>query len=545
MPRRLQLRRCFCWGTGLVLGWVGGAPTSLIQAAPLPPIESAQPPMAQTTVPSVTQFSDVQPTDWAYEALRLLVERDGCLSGYPDGTFRGDRPMSRDEFAASLSACLAQLQDRDDGSVGDDVLSAVQRLQREFAAELARVGDRLNTLDGRTAALTQQQFSTTTRLYGEAILGLSATVGDQIAAASSDNLVLQHRTRLTLRTSFTGSDALNARLTAGNGLPPVTPASLLPGVTQGTAEGRLSASVGGNTSNRLDLDRLDYSLPLGDRTQLYIAGVGGRSSDYLPSTANPYFDDGDGGMGAISAFAQQNPIYRIGGGSGAGVTVEMGDRLFLSAGYLASRANQPGESQGLFEGDFAALAQVTVVPSDAIQLGLTYVRGYHTSGNSIFALGSQEEFFTGTVPANALHTGLDVSATTNSVGGSLSLQLSPGLAVNAFGGYTDLNLLNNTGSGEIWYYGLGLAFPDLFAEGNLGGLVVGAEPYLGGATAAGLNLPQLGLSNDTSLHLEAFYRYALSDRLMLTPGIIWITAPDQFRGNDDYVVGTLRMTLRF
>ena len=45
-------------------------------------------------VTSVTQFSDVQPTDWAYSALSNLVERYGCVAGYPNGTFRGGRAMT-------------------------------------------------------------------------------------------------------------------------------------------------------------------------------------------------------------------------------------------------------------------------------------------------------------------------------------------------------------------------------------------------------------------------------------------------------------------
>jgi hypothetical protein len=61
--------------------------------------------MGQVT--SVTQLSDVQPTDWAYEALRSLVERYGCIAGYPGGTFRGNRSMSRYEFAAGLNALFA------------------------------------------------------------------------------------------------------------------------------------------------------------------------------------------------------------------------------------------------------------------------------------------------------------------------------------------------------------------------------------------------------------------------------------------------------
>ncbi|MGF1589609.1 MAG: S-layer homology domain-containing protein [Pleurocapsa sp.] len=45
-------------------------------------------------IPSVSQLSDVRPTDWAYQALQSLAERYGCISGYPDSTYRGDRTLS-------------------------------------------------------------------------------------------------------------------------------------------------------------------------------------------------------------------------------------------------------------------------------------------------------------------------------------------------------------------------------------------------------------------------------------------------------------------
>ncbi|MCC8456036.1 iron uptake porin, partial [Streptomyces rochei] len=46
-------------------------------------------------VTSVSQLSDVKPTDWAFQALQSLVERYGCIAGYPDGTYRGNRAMTR------------------------------------------------------------------------------------------------------------------------------------------------------------------------------------------------------------------------------------------------------------------------------------------------------------------------------------------------------------------------------------------------------------------------------------------------------------------
>ena len=62
-------------------------------------------------VTSVSQLSDVQPTDWAFQALQSLVERYDCIAGYPNNSFRGNRAMTRYEFAAGLNTCLNRVQD--------------------------------------------------------------------------------------------------------------------------------------------------------------------------------------------------------------------------------------------------------------------------------------------------------------------------------------------------------------------------------------------------------------------------------------------------
>ena len=62
-------------------------------------------------VSSVSQLSDVRPTDWAFTALQSLVERYGCIAGYPDSTFRGKKATSRYEFAAGLNACMDKINE--------------------------------------------------------------------------------------------------------------------------------------------------------------------------------------------------------------------------------------------------------------------------------------------------------------------------------------------------------------------------------------------------------------------------------------------------
>ncbi|MFN6065869.1 MAG: iron uptake porin, partial [Pseudanabaena sp.] len=74
----------------------------------------AEPLTVDTTaqnVTSVSQLSDVKPTDWAFTALQSLVERYGCIAGYPDRSFRGKQATSRYEFAAGLNACLDKINE--------------------------------------------------------------------------------------------------------------------------------------------------------------------------------------------------------------------------------------------------------------------------------------------------------------------------------------------------------------------------------------------------------------------------------------------------
>ena len=61
---------------------------------------------SQEQVTSISQFTDLRPSDWAYQALSNLVERYGCVAGYPNGSFRGGQAMTRFEAAALLNACL-------------------------------------------------------------------------------------------------------------------------------------------------------------------------------------------------------------------------------------------------------------------------------------------------------------------------------------------------------------------------------------------------------------------------------------------------------
>jgi len=136
-------------------------------------------------VTSVSQLSDVKPTDWAFQALQSLVERYACIAGYPDGTYRGNRAMTRYEFAAGLNACLDQVTKLISSSTANlatkEDLATIQKLQEEFAAELATLRGRVDALEARTSELEANQFSTTTKLSGEVVFALTDVLaGDNV-----------------------------------------------------------------------------------------------------------------------------------------------------------------------------------------------------------------------------------------------------------------------------------------------------------------------------------------------------------------------------
>lgn len=516
-------------------------------------------------VTNVSQLRDVSPGDWAFEALRSLVERYGCIAGYPDGTYRGNRALSRFEFAAGLNACLNQVERLIQTSTADFVrksdLETLQRLVSEFRTELTTLGARVDKLDGRVGFLEARQFSTTTKLQGEAIFAIT----DEFNQDTSNNTVFQNRVRLRLNTSFTGKDLLVTRLAAGNATAFSKPDINGVPTVGGTAEGTQTFEFGGNSGNSVSLDWLAYYANFGS-SKVYIAATGGLHDDYAP-TLNPYFDDGDGGNGALSTFASKNPIYRIGGGAGGAISFGVGPLTSilgpstLTIGYLAGSggtgiginpppnrfgANNPAEKAGLFDGDYAALGQLNFNLGDRIGVGATYVHAYNNAGTDIFDAGGSIGAV-GTALANrpsqlVVGLGLDETPTvTNSYGGQVAFRFSDNISLSGFATYTQAILLGQ-GRGDIWTYGGGVALSDFGGKGNVLGLFAGVEPTLRGVTPG---LRGAGFDRDNAWHFEGFYKFQLSNNISVTPGIIWLTSPQQNSGNDDVVIGTLRTTFTF
>ncbi|MEH2293126.1 iron uptake porin [Nostoc sp.] len=481
-------------------------------------------------VTSVSQFSDVQPTDWAFQALQSLVERYGCIAGYPNSTYRGNRALTRYEFAAGLNACLDRVNELIATATGDLVkkedLATLQKLQEDFSAELATLRGRVDSVETHTAELEAHQFSTTTKLNGEVVIAIASVVSGNTVNGQkvNQNTVLADRVRLNLDTSFTGQDLLRTRLQATN-LDPFSQTATF------TPEGDFRFA-GGNNNNGVVVDALLYQFPLGKKTGVTLEANAGAIDDFT-NTVNPYLD-GDGGSGAFSQFGSRNPIYYLVNGTGIGIKHEFGDNLELSLGYLANDAANPQPGSGLFNGAYGAIAQLTVKPSNQITLGLTYINAYK---NTFFANGSGG--------SNNANDNILQNASSNSYGIEASFQPSSKFVIGGWAGLTKARVLSVTpGDAEIWNYAVTLAFPDLGKKGNIAGIVVGMEPKV---TSVSSSLSNAGINKDpdTSYHIEGFYQYQLSDNISITPGVIWLTAPDHNNQNDDIVIGTVRTTFTF
>lgn len=528
--------------------------------------------ISQTT--SVSQFRDVQPRDWAFQALQSLVERYNCISGYPDGTFRGNRTLNRFEFAASLNACLERVSELIASSTADAVkkedLATLQRLQEEFSAELATLRGQVDALEARTGELEANQFSTTTKLKGEAIFGLSQAFGNSVAGGTekiNSNFTFSDRVRLTLESSFSGKDRLQTRLNAGNifplsnagltrnttnqsveGVPPnETPAQFanriaLAGGTGTTNMARLGYD--GNNSNAVVIDKINYTFNPFPNLSVKVDAIGADLDDNFEAF-NPDFKSS--GSGSISRYGRFSPIYRqAAGGSGIAVNLKANDAITLGAGYYArgnATASGPGPNKGLFEGDSTIFGQLAFKPNQAVNLGITYAHTYLTpplvdsngrnTSTSIFD-GTGGSYSVGT-------TGVKTEA--NHYGVALNLKATPSISLGGWAGYTTASTLTGTPtSRDYWYWTGNVAIKDFVREGNTLGFVFGQPPKFTGGKSGGTNING---ETDTSFHLEGLYKIKVSDNVLITPGVLVILDPEHNKNNPNIYVGTIRTTFSF
>jgi hypothetical protein len=496
----------------------------------------SQVPPGQNPVTSVDDLSDLEPGIWYYDAIVNLVDKYRCVAGYPDGTFRPQRSISRAEMAVFLNNCLQAVV------INQEDLETIKALQEEFAAELATLRGRVDGLEAQVKTLEAQQFSTTTRLSGEAILGFGGLAGDNVNTGDDidSRLSFNQRTRLNFLTSFSGKDLLYTRLQSSN-----RPINF--GGASGTLGTRIAFDTG-DTGNDFILDRLDYKFPIGKNLTV-TAFANAAFHHYYATTINPYFEGFGGGQGAISFFGERNPIYRI-GTVGIGSVAGIGTTYFfdenknvrLDVGYLAGSAEDATETTlangedegGLIGGTFSLLGQLSFRPTEKSQIGVTYVRNHAPDGNLHTGIGSVNSilpFVDGAGVAQAFSS--------DSVALQGTFRITDGFAVGGWFGYTFANQANSDNNAEILNGALNLAFLDLGKEGAIGGLIVGVPPQTIRNDIAANEDP------GTTIHIEANYQFPVNKHIMITPGLIYLVNPEANSANSDILVGVIRTTFKF
>ncbi|MBD2175537.1 carbohydrate porin [Pseudanabaena sp. FACHB-1998] len=516
-------------------------------------------PIAQN-VTSVSQLSDVRPTDWAFTALQSLVERYGCIAGYPDRTFRGKQATSRYEFAAGLNACLDKINEIISAGLADKVskedLATLQKLQEEFASELATLRGRVDALDAKTAKLEAQQFSTTTKLSGEAIFSVSGATGaNPNNGGTNTNIVFNNRVRLNLLTSFSGKDLLITGLQATNisslaaPLGYTDPLGSSSNVRLGFENQFLNFNPSNSNTtaaNSVNLYKLLYIFPVADKLTLF-AGSSAEVSDAFPAIS-PFASEG---QGSISRFGQGlNAATRVSGGtSGTGLAAAVGfiwnpsDQVDFRALYgsvnpaIATSSSTTLLGAGFFGGSTIAAAQLTLKPTSNLDIGLNYANSYH----QINILG------TGLASAdiNAISgagTALTDPIKLNSIGSTLTWRITPKIAFNLSGAWIFANLTNKDASTTFTSWMTGFQFSDVFKEGNTVGLIFG-QPLARNAVGGIASIPN-GFTA-TPYQLEGYFNFKLSKNISVTPGVFFVFNPEGINNAPTATVGVLRTTFTF
>jgi Carbohydrate-selective porin, OprB family/S-layer homology domain len=489
---------------------------------------------SQGQVTSVSQLKDVQPTDWAFQALQSLVERYGCIAGYPDGTYRGNRAMTRYEFAAGLNSCLDRVNELIASATADLVtkqdLAALQSLQEEFQAELATLRGRVDALEATTAELKAKQFSTTTKLAGEVIFDVGGLLdGESVPGIDSDReITFGSRLRLNLNTSFTGKDLLRTRLQANNIQSYGTRFSTGTGAAATIFPGAKLEYDSGSRSpdTNISLNELWYRFPVG-KAKVWV-GTHGLQQDKVV----PFWGSHIPAVYQMIEHFRFQDIYRTPDGAGIAATIPVGSIAQVTAGYFASTntASTAGTDKGLTGGNSSILGQLTLTPTKKLTIAGNYTRGYVTGAGSS-GIGGGTNSAVDPMGAEA--------ATSNTLGISAGYKFNPKLNLSGWANWSNVESADTNKEARVFSWAAQLGFPDLFREGNYGGLSIGAMPYVTSSRNLG------GLDEDTPFAVQGFYSFKVSDNIAIQPGVIYITNPNGNNDNGNVWVGSLKTTFKF
>jgi hypothetical protein len=535
-------------------------------------------PVSNDQVTSVSQLSDVKPTDWAYQALSNLVDTYGCVAGYPSGTFKGGQAMTRYEAAALLNACLDRVSESTD---------ELKRLLKEYQNELAVLRGRVDGIEARVGKLEANQFSTTTKLQGEAtfVLGAVNFGGSQDANSTANGsgyvapprptpatansakyaqtnntnwgaLTFNYDLRLNLNTSFTGKDLLYTRLRSGNFTQSVfggNPYNLL-------ALDRAFAPQGGD--NVVNIDRLYYRFPVG---KAFTAVVGPRARNTEMLAVAPSFYRAE----LLDVFTLNGApaTYNKATGSAFGLiwkqNVKKGNPYFAaSTSYVAPRGDTSDPNTGGLFNSNSGGSFLSQIGWAGPQFALSAAWRYGQCSDPLSRRGTQFARQTlacdgdgtpGTPSAwngNSYSNNFALGASWQPLASGLIPSISLGWGISAIS-HADYNDTNASGvsvaSGSFPAYGnnrnitqtqswqVGLQWSNLFAKGNAAGFSVGQPTFATALTNNRIgNAASPDGPNDGNYALEGWYKFQVSNNISITPAIFYLSRPNgQYTGNGE------------
>jgi len=469
-------------------------------------------------VEGISQFSDVYPTDWAYQALTNLADRHGCVAATPSGS------MTRYEAAALLNKCLGNV-----AQVNDEE----RRLLNEFGPELAVIKGRLDGLEARVGEFEAGQFSTTTKMSGKVAMvlgGYDRVKGDDKATTFT------YSKTINLNTSFNGDDLLYTRLKTGN-------MSSTPWATK-TYGTYLSV---GATYSSLTVDKLWYQFPVGD----FKVWVGPKIENYYmlasaPSIYKPVLKGfSNGGNGSTYGSSTD-------GGFGVAWTQPVDDRsqarFAISSGYVskgAAKAN--GSTGGGILGDNQAKWLTKLeYGSPRWQVSLAYSRDMCDKDVNRTATESCKnwyEYYTTEQGAN--RTGNADNIGLRGYWKPFDTGLIPAIQVGYDVSHIDDDEKHKSTKDTVSWM-VGLMWKDAFIDGNKAGVAFGQRQF---ATKAVDRSPS-GVPNDPAdenFIWEAYYDFKVSDNITVTPAIFG--AVDSYQGedsgSDDWLGGVIQTVFKF
>ncbi len=473
-------------------------------------------------VQSISQFSDVYPTDWAYQALTDLAERHGCVTAVPNGS------MTRYEAAALLNKCLRNVAQ---ANVEE------RRLLNEFSPELAVIKGRLDGLEARVGEFEAGVFSTTTKLTGKTTFvvgGYDRNVGSADAGQDDGAVTFNYTTQLNLNTSFNGDDLLYTRIKQGN----------FSDSAFGSTDYGLYLSSTHNT-DYLKIDKIWYQFPVADNFTVW-AGPAIENYYMLASAPSIYkpvlkqFALG-GNAGAYAASTD--------GGFGVAWTQPVADpyepRFAISTNYVSkgaqnsSQANTNTEGGGIFTDTQAKWLTKVEYGSPRWQVSFAVAT---ESCNDTGVVGADDscknwQGYYATAKGDDAGEGDATSYSMRAYWKPETVGAIPALQV----GYDirEIDDADNTdGAVEAtaaWM--VGLMWDDAFIDGNRVGVAFGQRAY-----ATDVHNSTTSVDDDASGNMvwEAYYDYKVSDNITVTPAIFGGT--DTETGTDDDIFGALVQT---